>query len=65
LIASQQDERRCVAAVLQGNARPGQHAAGASHLSEAAETGCAYFITHDKRVLNKRDGAGRCERWRE
>jgi hypothetical protein len=54
LIASQQDERRRVAAVLQGNARLGQHAADASHLSEAAETGCAYFITHDKRILNRR-----------
>jgi hypothetical protein len=23
-------------------------------LSEAAETGCGYFITHDKRMLKKR-----------
>jgi hypothetical protein len=55
LIPSQQEERRRVAAVLQGNARPDKHAADASHLSEAAETGCAYFITHDKRILDKRD----------
>ena len=41
-------------AILQGNAKPGRHAADASHLSEAAETGCAYFITHDKRILDKR-----------
>ena len=54
LIASQRDDRRRVAAVLQGNAQPGKHAADASHLSEAAETGCAYFITHDKRILAKR-----------
>jgi hypothetical protein len=39
----QRAERRRVAAILQGNARPGQHAADASHLSEAAETGCGYF----------------------
>jgi hypothetical protein len=39
----------------QGKARPGKHAADASHLSEAAETGCGYFITHDNRILNKRD----------
>jgi hypothetical protein len=35
--------------------RPGKHAADASHLSEAAETGCSYFITHDNRILNRRD----------
>jgi hypothetical protein len=55
LIPSQHDERRRVAAVLQGNARPDKHAADASHLSEAAETGCAYFITHDNRILDKRN----------
>ena len=55
LIRSQHDERRRVAAVLQGNARPAKHAADASHLSETAETGCAYFITHDKRILDKRN----------
>jgi hypothetical protein len=54
LIASQREDRRRVAAVLQGNAQPGKHAADAAHLSEAAETGCAYFITHDKRILAKR-----------
>ncbi len=36
------------------NARPGKHSADASHISEAAETGCAYFITHDKRILKKK-----------
>lgn len=51
----QRDARRRVEAILQGNAKSGAHAADASHLSEAAETGCCYFITHDKRVINKRD----------
>jgi hypothetical protein len=52
---SQQDaDRRVVAAILQGNAKPQTHAADASHLSEAAETGCAYFITGDARILRKR-----------
>jgi hypothetical protein len=55
LNAGQQAERRRVAAILQGNAKPGTHAADASHLSEAAETGCGYFITHDRRILGKRD----------
>jgi hypothetical protein len=55
LNASQQAERQRVQVILQGNAGPGKHAADASHLSEAAETGCAYFITHDKRVLSRRD----------
>lgn len=51
---SQQGSRLRIAAILQGNARPGKHAADASHLSEAVETGCACFITHDNRILDKR-----------
>ena len=51
---SQQDCRFKVRLILQGNSAPGKHAADASHLSEAAETGCAYFITNDKRILRKR-----------
>jgi hypothetical protein len=54
LIEAQRVERRRVQQILQGNALPGAHAADASHLSEAAETGCGYFITHDKRILKKR-----------
>jgi hypothetical protein len=54
LNTSQKARRDRVQAILQGNARPGKHAADASHLSEAVETGCAYFITHDKRILDKR-----------
>lgn len=54
LIARQQEERCRVRAILQGNAKPGKHAADASHLSEAAETGCGYFVTHDARFLHKR-----------
>jgi hypothetical protein len=55
LNCSQQDARRRVVAILQGNAKAGAHAADASHLSEAAETGCTYFITHDRRIIDKRD----------
>ena len=51
----QQRARRVVATILQGNAKPETHAADASHLSEAAETGCGYFITADGRILRKRD----------
>jgi hypothetical protein len=54
LNTSQQSERQQVAVILQGNAKPGRHAADASHLSEAAETGCGYFITNDQRILDKR-----------
>ena len=49
----QRAERSRVQQILQGNALPDAHAADASHLSEAAETGCGYFITHDKRILKK------------
>ena len=55
LIAQQREDRQRVISVLQGNAQTGKHAADASHISEAAETGCAYFITHDKRILARRD----------
>jgi hypothetical protein len=51
---SQQATRERVRSILQGNAISGKHCADASHISEAAETGCSYFITHDKRILNKR-----------
>ena len=54
LIPSQRSERVRVLEVLQGNAISGKHAADASHISEAAETGCGYFITHDGRILDKR-----------
>jgi hypothetical protein len=49
-----QELRRKVRAILRGNAQPGQHDADASHLCEAAEAGCGYFITEDQRILCKR-----------
>lgn len=55
LTSAQCAERQRVAEILQGNAQPGTHADDASHLSEAAETECSYFITHDGRILRKRD----------
>ncbi len=55
LNTEQQEARRRVAVILQGNAQSGKHAADASHVSEAAETQCAYFITEDARILRKRD----------
>ena len=54
LTQAQQIARFCVQSILQGDARAGKHSADASHISEAAETGCAYFITHDKRILKKK-----------
>jgi hypothetical protein len=55
LNTAQQETRRRIRAVLQGNARPETHAADASHIAEAAETGCAFFIARDKRFLKKRN----------
>lgn len=52
--SQQEADRGAVAAILQGNSKPETHAADASHLSEAAETGCAYFLTEDARILRKR-----------
>jgi predicted nucleic acid-binding protein len=55
LNTSQWDTRQRILTVLQGNARPETHAADASHLAEAVETGCAFFIARDKRFFKKRD----------
>jgi hypothetical protein len=55
LTPSQKQNRDAVRNYLQGNAKPGKHDADASHLSEAAETGCAFFITNDGRMLRKRE----------
>ncbi|HEX4768708.1 MAG TPA: hypothetical protein VH414_20770 [Lichenihabitans sp.] len=55
LAAAEHLARIRVRAMVQGNARPGKHARDASHLSEAAEAGCRYFITYDGRILGKRD----------
>lgn len=46
------NQLRLVERALQGNARPGKHAADADHLSQAAKY-CGYFITHDNRLLDK------------
>ena len=54
LNTAEQEARRRVAIILQGSARPRKHARHASHVSEAAETGCGYFITEDARILRKR-----------
>jgi hypothetical protein len=48
----EQRKRREVELELQGNARPGKHAPDADHLFEAAKH-CAYFITHDQRILDR------------
>lgn len=55
LNTSQRDTRRRILTVLQGNALPETHAADASHLAEAVEIGCAFFIARDKRFFKKRD----------
>lgn len=49
------DTLRKVRALLQGNATPGRHDADGLHLCEAAKYGGGYFITHDGRMLKKRD----------
>jgi hypothetical protein len=49
------DTLRKVRALLQGNATPGRHDADGLHLCEATKYGGGYFITHDARMLKKRD----------
>ncbi len=52
LNSEEQQRRRMIEQELQGNAQPGKHTADADHLFEA-EKYCAYFITHDRRILDK------------
>ena len=52
LNSEERQERRNIELELQGNARPGKHAADADHLFEAAKY-CAYFITYDRRILDR------------
>ncbi len=52
LNSEEQRRRRIVETELQGNAIPGKHTADADHLCEAAKY-CAYFITHDARIIQK------------
>jgi hypothetical protein len=42
-----------VRSLIQGNAKPGQHAKDALHLVESAKYGCR-FITNDRRLLTNR-----------
>lgn len=52
------EERRFRGAIekaLQGNAKPGSHAADAAHLTEAAKYSI-YFITYDDRILKRANG---------
>jgi predicted nucleic acid-binding protein len=55
LTPKERDTRKAIEAGLQGNARPGKHAADAQHLAEAAKY-CGYFITHDGRILKRSHG---------
>ena len=57
LNTAEQRRKRIIEAELQGNAKPGKHAADADHLFEAAKYG-GYFITHDKRILDRADWLG-------
>jgi hypothetical protein len=52
LTAQEQALRRLIEQELQGDAKPGSHAADADHLFEANKYG-GYFITHDKRILDR------------
>jgi hypothetical protein len=55
LNSAEQRLRRRIELALQGNARPGKHAADACHLAEAAKYG-GYFITEERRILEKSNG---------
>ena len=44
-----------IRALLRGKAQSGKHDADAEHLFEASKYGGGYFITHDRRILNKRE----------
>ena len=41
-------------AILRGGSSSDRHDSDAGHLCDAAEAGCRYFITHDRRFMRKR-----------
>ena len=53
--AREEIDRIRVRAILRGDGRPGKHDADAGHLSDAAESGCSFFVTADGKLLRKRD----------
>ncbi len=53
--AAENETLRNVGRLLRGNASAGRHDADGFHLCEAAKYGGGYFITHDRRMLDKRD----------
>lgn len=55
LSAAEHIARIRLRAMLRGDGRPGKHDADAAHLSDAAEAGCAAFVTRDGKVLRRRD----------
>lgn len=54
LTAPELETRVRIRALIQGNAKPGQHAKDALHLVESAKYG-VFFITNDARLLKKAD----------
>ncbi len=44
--------------LIQGNAKPGQHAKDAFHLVESAKYGGRFFITNDEHLLKRADEIG-------
>ena len=57
LNSDEERRHRVIEQELQGNAKPGKHAADADHLFEASKYG-GYFVTHDQRILRKAGGLG-------
>jgi hypothetical protein len=49
------DKKSEILRILSGNGRPDKMAADANHLFEASKYGGGYFITTDRRILNKRN----------
>lgn len=53
LIGPEATELEKIHALIQGNAKPGQHHRDAFHLFESAKYGGRHFITNDRRLLQK------------
>ena len=49
---------RQIQELMRGNADPGKHAADGEHVFEAQKY-CRFFVTKDKRILNKREAIGK------
>jgi hypothetical protein len=59
LTKSEETRKNKIASILRGNSKTDKHQQDADHIFEASKYGGRYFVTTDKRILNKKNKYGR------